>query len=241
MTDDAPQKNLWEVRKAGLNIMMSLGRRQAGELHRGLRRAAGHLAEYTDAPTRCSQTRQPRAPGTPCLGGHAACAADSGHAPRRPRAAPKMRAIAEEASALVRRYRGAYSGEHGDGLCRGEWIQWQFGPKITEAFAHIKQQFDPLNLLSPRRIVNPPKMDDTRLMRFPPAYRVIPLTPALDWSVWNVQNDAVTEQTTAPAPAATPAGLCQRRWRCATTTAIAASSTPAPCARATASRATKST
>ena len=26
----------------------------------------------------------------------------------------------------------------------------------------------------------------------------IPLTPALDWSAWNVQNDPVTEQTTAP-------------------------------------------
>ena len=65
--------------------------------------------------------------------------------------------------------------------------------------------FDPLNLLSPRRIVNPPKMDDTRLMRFPPAYRVIPLTPALDWSVWNVQNDAVTEKTTAPGTGGDPA------------------------------------
>jgi glutaryl-CoA dehydrogenase len=36
--------------------------------------------------------------------------------------AAKMRAIAEEASALVRQYKGAFSGEHGDGLCRGEWI-----------------------------------------------------------------------------------------------------------------------
>jgi len=45
-----------------------------------------------------------------------------------------MRAIAAEAAALVRRYRGAYSGEHGDGLCRGEWIEWQFGPAINTAF-----------------------------------------------------------------------------------------------------------
>ena len=64
--------------------------------------------------------------------------------------APKMRAIAEEASALVRKFKGAYSGEHGDGLCRGEWIEWQFGPQINEAFAQIKQQLDPVNLLSPQ-------------------------------------------------------------------------------------------
>ena len=106
---------------------------------------------------------------------------------------------------LVRKYKGAYSGEHGDGLCRGEWIEWQFGPKINDAFSQIKNYLDPLNLLSPKRIVNPPKMDDTRLMRFPPAYKVIPIKTALDWSAWNVQNDPVTEQTTAPGTGGDPA------------------------------------
>ncbi|MEP6792434.1 MAG: FAD-linked oxidase C-terminal domain-containing protein, partial [Ramlibacter sp.] len=119
--------------------------------------------------------------------------------------AAKMRAIAEEASELVRMFKGAYSGEHGDGLCRGEWIGWQFGPKINEAFGHIKSMFDPLNLLSPRRIVDPPRMDDTRLMRFPPGYKVIPLQPVLDWSAWNVQNDPATERTTPPGTGGDPA------------------------------------
>src|SRR5205814_1385575 len=45
--------------------------------------------------------------------------------------ATKMRAIAEEASAMVREYKGAYSGEHGDGLVRSEWVAWQFGPQLT--------------------------------------------------------------------------------------------------------------
>jgi hypothetical protein len=112
--------------------------------------------------------------------------------------ASKMRAIGEEASELVRKYKGAFSGEHGDGLCRGEWIEWQFGPTITRAFAQIKQHLDPANLLSPRRMINPPRMDDTRLMRFPPEYRVIPIQTALDWSAWDVCNDPVTEVTTQP-------------------------------------------
>ncbi|MDB5939471.1 MAG: hypothetical protein JWP77_1835, partial [Polaromonas sp.] len=114
-------------------------------------------------------------------------------------------AIAEEASELVRHYKGAYSGEHGDGLCRGEWIGWQFGPKINDAFAQIKNYLDPLNLLSPGRIVNPPKMDDRRLMRFPPSYKVIPIKTALDWRAWDVQNDPVTEQTSAPGTGGDPA------------------------------------
>ncbi len=71
--------------------------------------------------------------------------------------AAKMRAIAEEASALVRKYKGAFSGEHGDGLCRGEWIEWQFGPAINEAFRAIKHQLDPIGLFNPGKIIDPPQ------------------------------------------------------------------------------------
>ncbi len=65
--------------------------------------------------------------------------------------AAKMRAIAEEASALVRKYKGAYSGEHGDGLCRGEWVAWQFGPKLNDAFRAIKRELDPAGLFQSRQ------------------------------------------------------------------------------------------
>ena len=114
-----------------------------------------------------------------------------------------MRAIAEEASELVRKFKGAYSGEHGDGLCRGEWIAWQFGPAIDEAFRAIKHQLDPIGLYNPGKIVDPPKMDDVSLFRFAPPgaprpYRTIALKPVLDWSAWDVQNDPLTEETTAP-------------------------------------------
>ena len=137
-----------------------------------------HLAEYTDALTQVF--RKYGSKGT----WYAHASVGTLHVrpilDMRRDGAPKMRAIAEEASALVRKYKGAYSGEHGDGLCRGEWIGWQFGPKIDQAFAEIKNLFDPANLLSPQRIVNPPRMDDTRLMRFPPSYKVIPIQTGLD-------------------------------------------------------------
>ena len=129
--------------------------------------------------------------------------------------AQKMRAVAEEASALVRKYKGAYSGEHGDGLCRGEWISWQFGPKITEALTEIKHAFDPHGLFNPGKIIDPPKMDDTSNFRFPPSYKVIPLQPALDWSAWNVQNNPVTEETSAPGTGGDPAmGLAKAVEMC---------------------------
>ena len=197
MIDDAPQKNLWEVRKAGLNIMMSLkGDGKPVSFIEDCAVPLEHLAEYTNALTEVF--RKHGSKGT----WYAHASVGTLHVrpilDMRREGAQKMRAIAEEASALVRHYKGAYSGEHGDGLCRGEWIGWQFGPKINHAFAQIKNYLDPLNLLSPQRIVNAPKMDDTQLMRFPPSYKVIPIKTALDWSAWNVQNDPVTEQTSAP-------------------------------------------
>ncbi|MEY2661220.1 MAG: hypothetical protein RLZZ123_2392, partial [Pseudomonadota bacterium] len=115
----------------------------------------------------------------------------------------------------VRRFRGAYSGEHGDGLCRGEWIHWQYGDAIQHALRDIKAELDPNNLLCPGRIVAPPRMDDASLMRFPPAYQVIPIRPALDWSAWNVQNDPRTEEISAPGTGGDPAhGLAKAVEMC---------------------------
>jgi FAD/FMN-containing dehydrogenase/Fe-S oxidoreductase len=214
MVEDAPQKNLWEVRKAGLNIMMSL--RGDGKPVSFIEDCAvplESLAEYTDALTGVFRKYGSR--GT----WYAHASVGTLHVrpilDMRRDGASKMRAIAEEASELVRRYKGAFSGEHGDGLCRGEWIGWQFGPRISEAFAKIKQEMDPGQMLCPQRIVNPPKMDDTTLMRFPPSYKVVPIKTALDWSAWNVQNDPVTEETSAPGTGGDPAqGLAKAVEMC---------------------------
>lgn len=197
MPDEAAQKALWEVRKAGLNIMMSLkGDGKPVSFIEDCAVPLEHLADYTDALTEVFHRHGTR--GT----WYAHASVGTLHVrpilDMRRDGATKMRAIAEEAAVLVRKYRGAYSGEHGDGLCRGEWIRWQFGPKIDDAFRAIKQHLDPANLLNPGKIVDPPKMDEAALFRFPPTYRTIPLTPVLDWSAWNVQNDAATEQVSAP-------------------------------------------
>ncbi len=204
MPDDTQQKNLWEVRKAGLNIMMSLkGDGKPVSFIEDCAVPLAHLAEYTDALTEVFAKYGTR--GT----WYAHASVGTLHVrpilnmreggPRG--GAARMRMIAEEASELVRKYKGAYSGEHGDGLCRGEWIEWQFGPRINDAFRAIKKYLDPVGMFNPGKIVDPPKMDDGTLFRFPPPtvprpYRTIELKPALDWSAWNVQNDPLTERIT---------------------------------------------
>jgi len=217
------------VRKAGLNIMMSLkGDGKPVSFIEDCAVPLEHLADYTDALTEVFAKHGSR--GT----WYAHASVGTLHV--RPildmrqggpnGGAAKMRAIAEEASALVRKYKGAYSGEHGDGLCRGEWIEWQFGPAINEAFRAIKQHLDPIGLYNPGKIIDPPRMDDARLLRFPPEsaprpYRRIALTPVLDWSAWNVQADPVSEATTAPGSGGDPTGgyasaveMCNNNGHC---------------------------
>ena len=214
MPDANLQKNLWEVRKAGLNIMMSLkGDGKPVSFIEDCAVPLESLADYTQALTEVFSKYGSR--GT----WYAHASVGTLHVrpilDMRRDGAQKMRAVAEEASELVRKYKGAYSGEHGDGLCRGEWISWQFGPKITDALAEIKHAFDTNGLLNPGKIINPPKMDDISNFRFPPSYKVIPLQPALDWSAWNVQNNPVTEQTTAPGTGGDPSmGLAKAVEMC---------------------------
>jgi FAD/FMN-containing dehydrogenase/Fe-S oxidoreductase len=192
MPDEAPQKALWEVRKAGLNIMMSLkGDGKPVSFIEDCAVPLPHLAEYTAALSDVFARHGTR--GT----WYAHASVGTLHVrpilDMRRDGAAKMRAIADEACELVRKFKGAYSGEHGDGLCRGEWIAWQFGPKVNEAFRAIKHHLDPENLFCPNRIVDPPRMDDASLFRFAPGYRTIELKPVFDWSAWNVQNDPTTE------------------------------------------------
>ena len=224
VSDAAAQKSLWEVRKAGLNIMMSLkGDGKPVSFIEDCAVPLRHLAAYTDQLTEVFARHGTRGTwyahasvGTlhvrPILDLRAA-GADGG--------AAKMRAIAEEASALVRRFNGAFSGEHGDGLVRSEWVAWQFGERLTRAFEEVKDLFDPENRMNPGKIVRATRMDDQRLFRYKPGYAVIPIATALDWSEWDVTRDPVTEAIGAPGSGADPAGgfakaveMCNNNGHC---------------------------
>ncbi len=183
ITDQKQQKDLWEVRKAGLNIMMSMkGDGKPVSFIEDCAVPLEHLAEYTDRLTQVFEKHGTR--GT----WYAHASVGTLHVrpvlDMRRDGAETMRAIAEEASAMVKQYKGAYSGEHGDGLVRSEWIAPFFGPRLTATLAEIKGLLDPKGLMNPGKIVNPPKMDQRTLFRFPPGYITQPPPAALDWSEW---------------------------------------------------------
>ncbi|MBP5978739.1 MAG: FAD-binding protein [Halomonas sp.] len=203
MPEAKEQKALWDVRKAGLNIMMSMkGDGKPVSFIEDCAVPLEHLAEYTTKLT--DVFNRYGTEGT----WYAHAGVGTLHVrpilDMRRDGAEKMREIAELASSLVREYKGAYSGEHGDGICRGEWVAWQFGDTLNDAFREIKQLFDPHNLFNPGKIVDTPKMDDERYFRFPKAYQTIPLTPVFDWSAWNVKRDPLTGEQTPPGTAGDP-------------------------------------
>ena len=183
ITDAAVQRDFWEVRKAGLNIMMSMkGDGKPVSFIEDCAVPLEHLAEYTDRLTRVFEKHGTR--GTWYAHASVGCLHVRPILNMRTDGAGKMRAIAEEAAQMVREYKGAYSGEHGDGLVRSEWIAPMFGPRITQAFGEIKDLFDPQGLMNPGKIVRPSKMDDRSLFRYKPGYAARKLDTVLDWSEW---------------------------------------------------------
>ena len=181
ITDAALQRDVWEVRKAGLNIMMSMkGDGKPVSFIEDCAVPLEHLAEYTERLTRVFEKHGTR--GTWYAHASVGCLHVRPVLDMRNEGAKQMRAIAEEAAALVKQYKGAYSGEHGDGLVRSEWIEPFFGPKLTRVFGEIKDLFDPKGLLNPGKIVRPSKQDDRTLFRYKPGYSTIPIKTALDWS-----------------------------------------------------------
>jgi FAD/FMN-containing dehydrogenase/Fe-S oxidoreductase len=184
ITEPALQAGIADFRAAGLNVMMSM--KQEGKPVSFVEDCAvplPHLADYTQRLNDVFAKH-----GT---SGTMYAHASEGCLHVRPvlnlkleKDVKAMRAIAEEAFALVREYKGSHSGEHGDGLVRSEFHATMFGERLVADFREVKHRFDPDGILNPGKIVDAPKMDDRSLFRFKPDYRVNDLKTKLDWSAY---------------------------------------------------------
>ncbi len=92
----------------------------------------------------------------------------------------RFEAIANEVADLVLRYGGALSGEHGDGLVRGPFVEKMYGPTLYQAFRELKRTFDPLNLLNPGKIVDAPPLASN--LRTGPTYVTPDVVTTFDFS-----------------------------------------------------------
>jgi FAD/FMN-containing dehydrogenase/Fe-S oxidoreductase len=71
----------------------------------------------------------------------------------------RYRAFMDEATDLCVQYGGSFSGEHGDGQSRAEFLPKMFGPELVQAFREFKAIWDPEGRMNPGRVVDPDRTD----------------------------------------------------------------------------------
>ena len=72
-----------------------------------------------------------------------------------------FRKITTDVAHLTKKYDGSFSGEHGDGIVRAEFLPIMIGEKNYQLCRRIKALFDPNNIFNPGKIVDAPKMDES--------------------------------------------------------------------------------
>lgn len=172
------QANVWYVRKVGLGILMSIrGDAKPIPFIEDAAVPVEHLSDYIRQIYEYAYSA-----GVERVAMYAHASAGCIHV--RPLVNLKnvdgvrqIRQIAEKSVELVSQYGGTTSGEHGEGLARGEFSEKLFGPEMQQAFREVKQIFDPQGLLNPGKVVDVPRMDDETLLRFGTSYAT-PLEPA---------------------------------------------------------------
>tara|TARA_B100001769_G_scaffold114630_2_gene89374 strand:+ start:645 stop:3578 length:2934 start_codon:yes stop_codon:yes gene_type:complete len=179
------QNRISEMRKSGLNIMMSMkSDAKPVSFVEDCAVPLPHLADYTQGLTDIFKKHGTHGTwyahaSVGCLHVRPILNMKNGSD------VAKMRAIALEAFELVKKFSGSHSGEHGDGISRSEFNPVMFGDKLNTAFMTLKKILDPSDLFNPGKIVNAPKMDERDLFRYAPGYKVTDFTTKLDWKSWH--------------------------------------------------------
>jgi Fe-S oxidoreductase/FAD/FMN-containing dehydrogenase len=69
--------------------------------------------------------------------------------------------ITRDVAALVKKYRGSLSGEHGDGRVRAPFLPDMLGPEVYQMLVDLKSVFDPQRIFNPGKIVEAPPMNES--------------------------------------------------------------------------------
>lgn len=163
-TDPAAQARMWQMRQAGLGLLMSMhGDPKPGAFVEDTAVPPERLPEFVarfDAAVRARGLR---------AGYYGHAAAGCLHIRpvvnvKDPVGLDQTEALASEIADLVVEFGGSLSGEHGDGIVRGAFMEKMFGAQLVDAFREAKQIFDPDGLLNPGKIIDtPPFRDNLRL------------------------------------------------------------------------------
>ena len=150
---------VWELRKAGLGLLANIpGDAKAVACIEDTAVALEDLPLYIEAFTSLMKTYNQKA----VYYAHAG----AGELHLRPvlnlkssKDVALFRSISEASATLVKSFKGALSGEHGDGRVRSEFIPLVLGEDNYQLLKRIKSTWDPLALFNPGKIVDAVAMD----------------------------------------------------------------------------------
>ncbi len=192
------QADVWSVRKAGLNLLMS--RRGDFKPVPGIEDVSvppERLADYLGEILAFCEQRGDGGRSIPGVAVYAHASAGCLHV--RPLLNVKtehglalLAEVGHFAAGLAVKYGGIMSGEHGDGLARTDLNPIIFGPELYAALKEVKSIFDPGDRLNPGKVVDGPAAQTSgfapqadfwadKPLRTGPTYHTIELQTVFDW------------------------------------------------------------
>ncbi len=180
--DPGQQEQVWELRKASLNLLM--GQRGPHKPFPGIEDVSvptEHLADYLSEILRfCSALED-----VPATAVYAHASAGCLHV--RPllnlhtaRGVDNLKMAGTYSLELARKYHGVMSGEHGDGLARSYYNETLFTPELYNALRAVKAIFDPEMRLNPGKVVD--AQEPNVNLRFGADYSTPEIATVFDWS-----------------------------------------------------------
>ena len=156
----AEAHKVWELRRAGQGLINNLpGDKKPREIVEDTAVAVTDLPAYIAEFDRLLAEKY----GIDCVHYAHAGAGELHLRPlfdlRSPAGLAMFRSVATDVAALVKKYRGSLSGEHGDGRLRGEFVRAMVGDECYALFRRVKRAFDPEGIFNPGKIVDAPPMD----------------------------------------------------------------------------------
>jgi FAD/FMN-containing dehydrogenase/Fe-S oxidoreductase len=179
ITDEEKMRRVWDLRKAGLGLLMGLGAENRSPTF-----VEDTAVRVEDLPEYVKEFQE-------ILDRHnTSCVfyahASVGELHLRPvvdtmtdQGLQVMKSIAAEVAGLVKKYRGSLSGEHGDGRARAPYIETVLGKEMMPLLRQVKELWDPEYRFNPGKILDPQPIDTG--LRFSPAYQKPDVPTAFHW------------------------------------------------------------
>jgi FAD/FMN-containing dehydrogenase/Fe-S oxidoreductase len=162
-------EDVWVIRKKGLGLMLGIkGNKKPLAFIEDAGIPSEHLPKYIDEVLKVCEK-------------HGAKAAMYAHASvgvihvrpildlRLAEDIERLKNITDDTFELVIKYKGSWSGEHGDGLVRSAYNKRFFGDTLYQAFLDVKKLFDPDNLMNPGKIIEAQTIEHN--LRYGTAYK----------------------------------------------------------------------